>query len=310
MLPFSVPPGRNCQGPLKNIRHSQGRRCPRNQPTALWELLQQSLARKQKVSPWTKPHLLSWSPTHTGNAYWPRYVRPALHSPLRPLPTGSTANTAPVVSHGSRSTSPTASVLPQYPSSVGLYPPYRTTENPLLMDSLLPDLDLSQISRRRGSLGHQVSNVSPPAITEPMIQSPVSPYHVTTPTSPTVQRRVRPDTVESPPLEVPLGSSPSLSHGQGEGEQHVQPVHHHHHPQRHRPDHYRHHHKQLSTNLKDQRPRSHSSNVEDDTLTQPARLARDQRVTKAQLDWSTEVTSNAPISPFYLTTPHHDTKHQ
>ncbi|XP_050702991.1 uncharacterized protein LOC126988679 [Eriocheir sinensis] len=64
---------RNCHGPIRNLRHSQGRRCPRNQPTALWELLQQTLALRgqHKGTPWTKAQLLLWPTTRPGAVTWP-----------------------------------------------------------------------------------------------------------------------------------------------------------------------------------------------------------------------------------------------
>ncbi|KAK8398486.1 hypothetical protein O3P69_003970 [Scylla paramamosain] len=64
---------RNCHGPIRNLRHSQGRRCPRNQPAALWELLQQTLAlrRQHKVTPWTKTQLLLWPTARPRAVTWP-----------------------------------------------------------------------------------------------------------------------------------------------------------------------------------------------------------------------------------------------
>ena len=54
----------SCRGPLSYMRGSRGLRCPRNQPLALWQLLQLSLARRQfhsKISSLTKTPLIDWS---------------------------------------------------------------------------------------------------------------------------------------------------------------------------------------------------------------------------------------------------------
>ncbi|KAK7083436.1 hypothetical protein SK128_016118, partial [Halocaridina rubra] len=83
---------RDCHGPLRHSRHSHGLRCPRNQPAALWELLQQSLARNPKLSSWTKTHLLSWSPTDTRHTYWPRIIPPAPRSAMLHYPESMPSN--------------------------------------------------------------------------------------------------------------------------------------------------------------------------------------------------------------------------
>ena len=61
-----------------NLRHSKGLRCPRNQPLQWWEILQQSLKnvkRLPKVSQWTKPGYIDWSPGHNSQSHWPHYVQ-------------------------------------------------------------------------------------------------------------------------------------------------------------------------------------------------------------------------------------------
>nr|XP_053629368.1 uncharacterized protein LOC128686458 [Cherax quadricarinatus] len=280
---------RNCQGPLKNIRHSQGRRCPRNQPAALWELLQQTLARKNKVFPWTKEQLLNWSPTHTGHAYWPRYMRPALQSTTHPHPRGS-HSTAPTHS----GPIPTASGLPQNPS-LGLLPLHHTTKDPVVLDSLLANLDLSQVTRRREPLGHHSLTSIPPVTPHPT-QTHAT-HQLTTPNSP-IMRKVELDTVETSQMDVLPHSPRQNEHNKGE---HTHPIHYH------SRTHHRHHHRQYSTDLKDRPP--HSS-LDDAYLPEPNESAWDQKVTEADLDWSSKAYLNTPASPVYYTMPHQENEHQ
>ncbi|KAK4291714.1 hypothetical protein Pmani_035481 [Petrolisthes manimaculis] len=130
---------RNCHGPIRN-RHSQGRRCPRNQPAALWELLQQTLASRHEVSPRTRTQLLSWSPSHTGNIFWLQNLRPNPHSP--PPPLYPTPHSPP----------PSLPHL-QDPSASG----QDTTLSPTLLDSLYPSHDPSQVPHHRGPILRQTS---------------------------------------------------------------------------------------------------------------------------------------------------------
>lgn len=282
---------RSCHGPLRNIRHSHGRRCPRNQPAALLELLQQALARKHKVSPWTKTHLLNWSPTHTGSAYWPRYMHRSPHSPIQHR-TSENHNIDPT----QRGPIPSPNFLPQNPSFPGLLPQQETTKDPLMLDSLLPNLNPSPVNRRRGPLGHHLLTSSPLATPQPT-HSHVDFHQMTPPTTP-LQERVKPDVAEGQQGDISLHSPPPQLNELREGEQ-VQVIRHH------RRMHRRHHHRQHSFDPRDRQKHSRS----DAHFSNPTESVWDQKVNEAELNWSSKVKSNTPAS-LYLTMPHQDNEHQ
>ncbi|XP_047473880.1 uncharacterized protein LOC125028545 isoform X2 [Penaeus chinensis] len=287
---------RNCQGPLRHLRHSRGLRCPRNQPTALWELLQQSLAHKQKVSPWTKPHLLSWSPTHTGHAYWPRYTRPAPHS-SKPHQTAGPHN--PAVTRGNLL--PTASVLPQNPSSSDHLPAHHTTQDPFLLDSHLSALDLPQLPRRRDRTGHhRVLPSNPLGTRQPHPQQPYPDHHQLPTTRSQLKRRVGPDSFENPHV-VRHPQSPALqSETRKEGER-VQPTNPH--------SRTRHGHRHQQHLPEERDSHAHSSSREGQT-NEPAKSSWDQKVSEAGLSWSSSLDSNTPTPPLFFTTPHQENRRQ
>lgn len=287
---------RNCQGPLRHFRHSRGLRCPRNQPTALWELLQQSLAHKQKVSPWTKPHLLSWSPTHTGHAYWPRYTRPAPHS-SKPHQTAGPHNPAVTRSN----LLPTASVLPQNPSSSDHLPAHHTTQDPFLLDSHLSDLDLPQLPRRRDRAGHRrVSPSNPSATRQPHPQQTFPDRHQLPTTRSQLKRRIGPDSFENPHV-VRHPQAPALQPENREEGGHVQPTNPH--------SRTRHGHRHQQHFPEERDSRAHSSSREGHT-NEPAKSSWDQKVSEAGLSWSSSLDSNTPTPPLFFTTPHQENRRQ
>ncbi|KAG7154920.1 hypothetical protein Hamer_G026908 [Homarus americanus] len=269
---------RSCHGPLRNIRHSHGRRCPRNQPAALWELLQQTLARKHKVSPWTKTQLLSWSPTHTGSAYWLHYMRPAQHSQTRPQSRGNN-KTAPTLS----GPGPTTSGLLQPPSSPGFLPLPHTTEHPEVLDSLLPDLDRSHVTRRRDPVGLSMPPSSPPAASQP-VPTRTHGLRLTTPPS-SLMRSVKHDAVQDPQLDILLHSPPPQLSEDSESEY----AHHIRYKSRLRRRHHHRHH------LTDPRDRPPHNSLEEAHVPQFTRPTGDQRMTS----WSGLVPQGKPQHPVF-----------
>ncbi|XP_069162832.1 uncharacterized protein [Procambarus clarkii] len=260
---------RNCQGPLKNIRHSEGRRCPRNQPAALWELLQQSLSLKHKGSPWTTAQLLNWSSTHTGSTYWSRYMglAPTPRTLLSGNESSAPSQTGPL---------PTASGLPHTPPS-GPLPLLHTTKDPVVLDAILSDLDLSQVTRRRNPLGPHALTWSG-AASSPASRTHANLHQLTTPSSP-VLRRDEPVAVEEPQLDVLPLSLPHRNH------------------RRH------HHHRQHSTKARTQARHTNTQAVH---FTQPTTSAWDQKVIEADLDWSSRPPLNTGASPSSVSAPHQE----
>ncbi|KAK8746549.1 hypothetical protein OTU49_017077 [Cherax quadricarinatus] len=217
-------------------------------------------------------------------------MRPALQSTTHPHPRGS-HSTAPTHS----GPIPTASGLPQNPS-LGLLPLHHTTKDPVVLDSLLANLDLSQVTRRREPLGHHSLTSIPPVTPHPT-QTHATPHQLTTPNSP-IMRKVELDTVETSQMDVLPHSPRQNEHNKGE---HTHPIHYH------SRTHHRHHHRQYSTDLKDRPP--HSS-LDDAYLPEPNESAWDQKVTEADLDWSSKAYLNTPASPVYYTMPHQENEHQ
>lgn len=190
---------------------------------------------------------------------------------------------------------PSANFLPQNPSSPGLRPQQETTKDPLVLDSLLPNLNPSQVARRKGPLRHHLLTSNPLTTPQPTY-SHVDFHQTTTPTNP-LQKRVKPDVAEGQQLDIPLHSPPPQLN-ELSGDEQVQFVH------NHSQKRHRHRHRQHSTDSRDRQPRSRS---EDAHFSKSTKSVWDQN--EAELDRSSEVESNTPAS-LYLTTPHQDNGHQ
>lgn len=286
---------RNCHGPLRHIRHSTGLRCPRNQPTALWELLQQSLARRKKVLPWAKTHLLNWSPTHTVNAYWPHFIPSAPHPSIVPQYMAQ-QNGVP----GHSQSHPTVSTLLQKVPSLEFLQMHQATQDSMLLDSLIPDLGNSQVLRQKVHLKPPIKIPGSPVLqqqdqTEPRrTENPISTF--TTP----LEVKVRPDTLQNGQRNGIIGFPPTQPYDYREVE-HVQPNYHHsQRPHRHRHQHH---------SLQNTDPPSNDK-FEETYTTESVRMAWDQQVmTEVKLTWSPS-TDTTTTPPHFLTTPNQDNLQQ
>ncbi|XP_068231593.1 uncharacterized protein [Palaemon carinicauda] len=284
---------RDCHGPLRHIRHSRGLRCPRNQPTALWELLQQALARGQKGPAWTKNQFLNWSPILTEHAYWPRYMALAPHSSKIPQHKAH-RNGAPVHSKPH----PTLGTLPQNASKEAQYE-HQLIQNPMLLDLLTTDLNHSRnLEQER----HQESHLKDHSSLVLQHQTYTSPQKSMNPLSTfmtPVERRVRPDGPINEQRDLLLGLFSAQPHGYREDEL-VGPTHHH---------------RQDSHHKHRQRHSSHNTNPpllninEDTYTTQSTRLEWDQTEAEVRLSSSSQMAAST-LPPQYLNSPNQNNLQQ
>lgn len=228
-----------------------------------------------------------------GHAYWPRYMRPAPHSSM-PHQAAAAATRSNLL--------PTASVLPQNPSSSDRLPAHHTTQNPFLQEPQLSDLGLPQMPTQRGHIGHRVLSSDPLATRQPHPhpRQPHPDYHQLPTMKSQLKKRVGHDSVDNPFLDR-HPQSPALKLDNRKESEQVQPI------NSHSRTRHGHHHQQHFPEERDSHAHSRSKGGH---TNEPAEMSRDQKVSEAGLSWSSALDSNTPSPTLFFTTPHQENQRQ